>query len=206
MRNLGVTFDHHMNLTQHVDNICQIAYQSIREISSIRSCLTTDATKTLMCSYVLSRLDYCNSLLYGCDKTLVNRLQMVQNAAAKVIFRKKKYDHVTPLLKELHWLPVEARIKYKCACLCFSAKFGNSPSYLRELINIYDNPSDYNLRSRLDKRKFDPPNSSLVTLGDRSFSVAAAAVWNSLPYEIRQCDSEETFRKLLKTHLFTLAF
>jgi hypothetical protein len=200
--NLGVTLDHHINLSEHVRKVCQTAFHKIREISSIRECLTVDATKILMCSMVLSRIDYCNSLLYGCDKGLKERLQRVQNAASKVILRKKKTDHVSPLLRELHWLPVESRIKYKIACICYSAKFENGPSYLRDLIITYDNPSTYNLRSRMDNRTFEPPSTNLVTIGDRSFSAAAAAVWNSLPFSVRHSVSMESFKRSLKTYLF----
>ncbi|KAK7087111.1 hypothetical protein V1264_021201 [Littorina saxatilis] len=153
--NLGVTFDHFLNLSQHVQNIRTIAYSNVRKISSIRHYLTPQAAQTLACSLVLSRIDYCNSLFYGCDQKLVESLQKVQNSAAKLIYRSKKFDHVTPLLRSLHWLPVSARIRYKLACICFSAKFEDGPKYLKELLVTYDNPSDYNLRSRADSRKLE---------------------------------------------------
>jgi hypothetical protein len=202
VRNLGVTLDKHVDFSEHVRNVCQIAFQKIREISSIRNCLTVDATKILMCSMVLSRIDYCNSLLSGCDKGLIERLQRVQNAAAKVIFKKKKFDHVTPLLNDLHWLPVKSRIDYKIATICYSAKFENGPNYLKDLIVTYENPSTYNLRSRTDLRTFESPNTNLATIGDRSFSAAAAKVWNSLPFHVRHSATKESFKRSLKTHLF----
>ncbi|KAK7108418.1 hypothetical protein V1264_016162 [Littorina saxatilis] len=200
--NLGVTFDHFLNLSQHVQNIRTIAYSNLRKISSIRHYLTPQAAQTLACSLVLSRIDYCNSLFYGCDQKLVESLQKVQNSAAKLIYRSKKFDHVTPLLRSLHWLPVSARIRYKLACICFSAKFEDGPKYLKELLVTYDNPSDYNLRSRADSRKLETLERSLPSFGNRSFASAAAIVWNSLPSSVRHSASKDSFRSSLKTHLF----
>jgi len=200
--NLGVTFDHFVDLSQHVQNVCQAGYRSIREVSTIRSYLTIEATKILMCSLVLSRLDYCNSLLFGCDKKLIAKLQRVQNAAAKLVFRKKKFDHASPLLRKLHWLPIEARIKFKIASICYSAKYCNGPNYIKDLLLTYDNPSDYYLRSRTDKRKLSTPDTNLVTIGARSFAAAAASVWNALPSPLRHSNTIDSFKRSLKTHLF----
>ena len=77
------------------------------------------------------------------DDSLIEKLQKVQNSAAKLILRAKKFDHVTPLLRSLHWLPVPARINYKLACICFSVKFENGPEYLNKLLRIYENPSAF---------------------------------------------------------------
>jgi hypothetical protein len=121
VRNLGVVFDSVCNLEKHVNSICKGAYHQIRNIGMIRKYLDLDATKTLVHAYVTSRLDYCNSLLYGISKELIDKLQRVQNTAARLITRTKKFDHITPILKELHWLPIEERIKYKVLLLAHKA-------------------------------------------------------------------------------------
>ena len=119
VRNLGVTFDQSLSFRQHVANVCRLCYLEIRRNSSVRHLLSDDATKTLLCAFVLSRLDYCNALLAGSPKHLIEKLQKVQNHAARLVFRCSKFDHVTPLLDSLHWLPVHLRIDYKISSLCF---------------------------------------------------------------------------------------
>ena len=119
VKNLGVTLDCNLNMTQHVLDICRSACIELRQIGSIRHLLTAQATQTLVCAFILSRLDYCNCLLAGCPQFLIVRLQKAQNAAARrLIYRAKKLDHVQPILQSLHWLRIRARIQYKISTLC----------------------------------------------------------------------------------------
>ena len=117
-----------------ISSLCKNSYVQLRKIASIRHCLTTEVTKTLVTSLVLSRLDYCNAVLAGTSKKFKSRLQVVQNNAARLIL---KSTSATPLLKELHWLPIAQRIDYKCALLCFKCIHGVAPHYLRESLNLY---------------------------------------------------------------------
>ncbi|WP_294046750.1 hypothetical protein, partial [Thiolapillus sp.] len=119
VRNLGVTLDQNLSFQQHVSRTCQICYFELRRINSIRHYLSQDALKTLISAFVLSRIDYCNSLLAGCPKQLIHKLQKVQNNAARLICRTPKFDHISPVLHTLHWLPVEQRIEYKLLLLAF---------------------------------------------------------------------------------------
>ena len=121
-------------MENHVTNICRSAYIEIRRISNIRHYLTTDATKTLLCAFVLSKLDYCNSLLSGSPKHLLDKLQKVQNSAATLVFKALKHEHIKPLLQKLHWLPVVSRIQYKVATLCYNSFTESYPVYLSELL------------------------------------------------------------------------
>ena len=167
--------------------------------------MTFDAAKTLACSLILSKIDYCNALLSNISQANIKRLQKIQNSAAKLVFRAKKYDHVQPLLIELHWLPVEARIKFKIALLCF--KFFtevNFPNYLSSLLKPYI--PNRNLRSANDSRLLVNSPITKSTFGDRSFSVHAPKLWNSLPFHIRHSTSLSTFKTSLKTFLFKLSY
>ena len=111
VKNLGVTFDCHLTMKTHVSNLVCSAYFELRRISSIRHLLSTDATKTLVSAFVLSRLDYCNALLFGCPQYLLNKLQEAQNNAARLVLRVSKTDHISPHLAPLHWLPMDSWIQ-----------------------------------------------------------------------------------------------
>ena len=107
LRNLGIIFDNSFSLHQNIMNTCKAAYMELRRINSIRNFLSVDATKTLMCSLVLSKLDYCDSLLSGSPQYLIQLFQKVQNTAAQITLRAPKVEHTPPLLHSLHWLPVQ---------------------------------------------------------------------------------------------------
>ena len=153
-----------------------------------------------------NQLDYNNTLLYGISKRLSNRLQLVQNAAAKLITRNKKFDHVTPLLEELHWLPVEYRMIFKMMLICFKALQGTGPLYIKDMLTIAKPKGGYNFRWSKDTLLLEQPSTRLVTYGDRSFSAAAPRHWNKLPFNIRESATVSTFITSLKTHFFKLAY
>ncbi|KAK7105200.1 hypothetical protein V1264_016609 [Littorina saxatilis] len=200
VRSLGVTLDPTLSFQKHISNICKSAYLELRKISSVRHYLTADATKTLVCSLVLSKIDYCNSLLAGLPKYLLDRLQRIQNNAARLVFKSSKYEHATPLLHSLHWLPITKRIEYKLSSLSFAVVSGSAPEYLSELLNLYT-PSRQ-LRSAADTRLFRLPTVQTKTCGERSFAYQAPVTWNRLPLPLRHTDSLTTFKTNLKTHLF----
>ena len=181
-----------------------ICNYELRKISSIRHFLTFDAAKTLACSLILTKIDYCNALLSNISQANIKKLQKIQNSAAK-LFRSKKYDHVQPLSIELHWLPVEARIKFKIALLCF--KFFtevNFPKYLTSLLQTYI--PNRNLRSSNDSRLLVNPSITKSSYGDQAFSVSAPKLWNSLPYHVRHSPTLRIFKSKLKTFLFQLSY
>jgi hypothetical protein len=199
-RNLGFAISDDMSLDKHIATVCRSAYFEIRKISAIRRFLSVQAANTLVCAFVLSRLDYCNSLLAGCPLYLLNKLQKAQNSAARLVLKSRKWDHAKPLLCTLHWLPIAARIDYKLSTLCFSFFSESAPSYISDLLSIYT-PSRQ-LRSSSDTRTLCIPRTKTKTLGQRSFSFCAPKQWNSLPYEIRHIQTAPAFKKALKTYLF----
>ena len=204
-KNLGFTITNTLEVEKHISNVCRSCNNELRKISSIRHLLTLDATKTLVCTLILSKLDYCNSLLANTTQVNIQKLQKIQNAAAKLVFRAKRFDHVKPLLKELHWLPVEARIKYKISLLCF--KFftdTNFPLYLKDILEIYK--PKRNLRSINDTRLLKAQHITRTSIGDGSFSVCGPSTWNSLPFNVRHSDTLSKFKSSLKTYLFRLSF
>ena len=134
--------------------------------------LSLDATKTIVHVLIYSRLDYCNSLYYGLPNTQIQRLQRIQNAAARIILKRKKFDHITPVLIELHWLPLKYRITFKLLLLAYKLLTGQAPLYLAELLKPKI-PSHHNLRSNDILNTLAIKDSKLCCGGDRDFAVAA---------------------------------
>ena len=201
-RNLGVIFDSSMTLNSHISSIARSTTFHIRNIGKVRKYLTQKATEQIVHSVVVSRLDMCNSLLYGLPNTQIERLQRIQNYAARVITLNKKSCHITPILKELHWLPVSSRVKYKLLLFVYKSLTNNAPAYIDDLLKPYNPP-----------RKLRSYNSSLLiepisnhSWGDRSFSHAAPRLWNKLPALVKSSVSLTQFKKNLKTHLFNQVF
>ncbi len=165
----------------------------------IRKYVSTTALKCIVHSFVTSRLDSNNALLYNIPNCHLQKLHRVQNWAAMVKLGGKKYHHVSPLLKQLHWPPVVKRFQFKILLLCYRCLNGSAARYLTSLLSPHKLPR--NLRSSRDVLKFNVLCSKRLW-GDRAFSVAAPHLWNYLPFEIRAAPSVNIFKSILKTHLF----
>ena len=203
VRNLGVTLDHHAAMDFHVQNVCRGAYLQLKNIRALRNYLDRASLECVIHAFVTSRLDYCNSLLCGLPVSLVNRLQLIQNTAARILTGTPRYDHITPVLKSLHWLPILKRIEYKILLLVYKSVHHLAPSYLQELIIPYV-PSR-TLRSG-DQHLLTVPYTTSAMIQSRAFSMAGPRFWNSLPYDIRTVPCIELFKSKLKTHLFKVTF
>ena len=136
VKSLGVVLDSSLTMSHHISSVCCSAYLELRRISAIRPFLTTSATATLVCSRVLSRIDYCNSLLAGITSDQIARLQRILNNSARLMFRKKRTEHITPMLISFHWLPIKQRIEYKLATLAFRYFDGPLPLTLSLLSHL----------------------------------------------------------------------
>ena len=192
-----------LSMDNQIAKICQGAWHGLRCIGNIRSFLTEAASEKLVHAFVSSKLDSNNGLLYGLPKEKLKKLQKVQNAAARMVSRTPKHDHITPVLKSLHWLPISERIEYKILLLTYKSLTGKAPAYLQQLLKV--SHQDINVRSN-DLRKLLLPRPSDSRYGDRCFEIAAPTLWNALPLKIRQCETVESFKKNLKTYLFKCAY
>ena len=134
---LGVTLDSTMTLDGQIAATCRSSYMHIRRINTIRQYFTNDAVKTLTQSLVTSCLDYCNIIYNGLPMKLINRLQLTQNAAARLIRRFKKRTHITPALRDLHWLPVVKCCQFKILVFTYKSLKNEAPSYISDLLNWY---------------------------------------------------------------------
>ena len=202
VKNLGLTLDCHLTVNAHITNIARTCYFEIRRLASIHRFLTSTATATLVSAFVLSRIDYCNSLLFGSTHDVTSHLQQIQNYAAHVILCLTKSSNITTHLKSLHWLPVKVRSTYKIACLCYHCQSSTAPSYVTDMLQKKPLHTCNTRTSSYTMPLLNRPAHSKATLGDRSFSFASSSVWNSIPNEVRCAPSLSSFKSRLKTFLF----
>ena len=199
VRNLGVMMDSVLNMEDHVTSVCRSCYFHLRNIGAIRQYLDSDTAAQIIHSFITSRLDYCNSLLYGLPDYLVYRLKKVQNTAVRIITKCNIEDNITPHLKQLHWLPVPLRINFKILLITYKIVNGLAPSYLDDLLAPHELPRE--LRST-STGSLKVPRSRTTSYGDRAFSISAPQLWNDLPLDVRNAPTLSIFKTKLKSHLF----
>lgn len=200
--NLGFIFDTGLTMNAHIKSLTSKCSTQLRRLRMVKKSLNESTMQTLVHAFIHSRLDYCNSLFYGISNKSMSKLQSIQNQAAKIIVGGLKFDHISPILRDLHWLSVEKRILFKIAILMYKCVNGLAPIYLmKKCVPKIVSSSHYQLRS--NELNFLLVPTTRLVVGSRSFSVFGPAVWNSLPYDLRQPGLSYTrFRKDLKTYLF----
>jgi len=206
VRNLGIYMDADASMTTHITKTVCSCFGVLRQIRGIRRSVTRPVLQSLIVALVLTRLDYGNALLVGLPQQQLAKSQSVLHAAARLIYGARKFDNITPLLLDLHWLPTSRRIEFKLAVLTFRCLHGLAPSYLSDqLQRVADLESRQRLRSA-STTELTIPRARLITVGDRAFPVAAPRIWNSWPPNIVLSTSLATFKRHLKTHFFVLSY
>lgn len=205
---LGVTLDSSLSMKDHVGRICNTAYYQLRQLWKVKKSLTSAAIETLVHAFVSSRMDYCNSLLYGISAGETAKLQSVMRTAARLISGKRKFDSVTPFMRDtLHWLPVHERIQFKICLMVYRCMQGTAPSYLTEMLVPVSSVHHLSYHRSASRNKLVVPSTRTKTFGPRSFAVAGPTLWNALPDCLRKPDLSLTeFKTALKTHFFRRAY
>jgi hypothetical protein len=207
IRDLGVMVDDELTMVAHVNHVVTGCFYQLRQLRSVRRCLPFEARRALVTAFVSSRLDYCNAILYDIAACNMNRLQVVMNAAARLVTGTGRYEHITPVIRDvLHWLPVKQRIDFKIAVLAFNCIRGTGPAYFNDVcIPLSDISGRAGLRAAERGDLFVPSTKTMT--GRRSFRVAAPTIWNSLPQHLHDKTlSRQQFKNGLKTHLFKAAY
>ena len=189
--NLGIKLDRFLSFESHVNSTVAHCYKLLKDVSSIRSLITIHETEMLVHSVITSRLDYCNSLFYNLNKSIIDKFQKVQNAAARVVLKLKKHDSVRAELVNLHWLRINERIIFKLLVTIFKCLNGLAPVELRSLINLNDTDNCTLRYIFMDS-----------VYGRRSFQYAAPRLWNALPIAVRKISTLDNFKSKIKYHLF----
>ena len=182
-------FDSDFSFHKHVSEICKSCFYHIRDLRRILRHIPLSTAKTISNALICSRLDYCNSLLNNIAKQDLSKLQRVQNCLARVVPRGPRFSPSLPLLKQLHWLPVNYRIQFKLSTLTYRALAIHQPPYIASLLHFSNIPRQ--LRS---SQQLSIPRTKL-NLGKRAFSVAAPIIWNELPTILKYCESLASFRE-----------
>ena len=203
VKSIGAHLDSELKMDTQISAVCRAAWFYLHQISKIRRYLNDDQLKTVIQAHVISRIDQNNSLLIGLPIKDITRIQRVQNASARLIGGIRKHDHITPVMKSLHWLPVEQRILFKTLVLTFKSLNGKGPAYLQELLQPY-RPTR-SLRSEAANLLI-VPKTRYVKTQKRAFGIRAPLEWNKLPDELKHKSSVESFKRALKTHLFRIAY
>lgn len=216
---MGVIFDSNFTFSEHISSVSKSCFYHIRDLRRIRNTIDLNTARLIATSIIHSKLDYCNSLFLNLPASQTNRLQLVLNAAARAVTKTPKFHHISPILKSLHWLKINQRIQYKVISLTHKALHSGHPSYLRTLLHLNQTRTT---RSSSLITLTRPTNNSSLQITNRSFCLAAPALWNSLPSDIRHKShstshqsvlistpfdiSPSIFHKRLKTYLFNLSF
>ena len=167
-------------MVHQIEQLCKSACLQIHNISRILPLLTQEAAQILIQAFILSRLDYANALYFGLPDSLIQKLQHVQNAAARLVCQVRKYDHIKPVLKSLHSLPVRQHIELQMLLIAFKAVDGCAPTYISSHLKQYI-PS-HSLQS--DSKNLSVPRTRHKSFGDRAFSTSAPKLWNKLPLKL----------------------
>ena len=180
---------------------CRSAFLELRRIGLLRKYLTVDAAKTIVCSIVLSILDYCNSILSGLPKCLIQKHQRVQNTAARITLMMPRTEQTTLHLRMLLWLPIPSRIGrsffYKIDTLCHTALTTAYPKYLSELLNVYTLARP--VRSSSHPNILNIAAARTKSYGQRALAYQGPINWSRVPGGIRTVEEKDTFKRHLKT-------
>ena len=198
-KDLGETFDRNLNFNEHVIKTPAQCMSELGQINWVKYAFNKKELLTIIInSLVFSKLFYCSSIWSTTCEGNIKKLQLVQNFAARIISGLGKYDHVTPILKEIHWIPVKKQLFYRDAVLAFKCMKGLAPNYLSSLFITRESVSRKTTRQSDHILNLLPFTSAT---GQKSFQYRIAKLWNSLPSNIKLCGSISNFKINLKKEL-----
>ena len=201
VRDLGFIIDNNLTCNEQIQTVIKNANFSLRNIAFIKKYLDDDSVKKLVHNYIITRLDYCNSLYYELPVYQLKKLQLVFNRAARLIVGISPRERITPVLTDLHWLPIKARIVFKICVLTYIALNTGKPAYLRNKLNKFRTELGVPIRHSHDPHRLDEPRMN-KEIGTRSFKYSAPRLFNSLPRSVKDSGNLKAFKKKLKIFLF----
>ena len=206
-KNLGVVLDSTLSFRPHIDSVVKTCNFYIRNLYMIRNFINRDNLLSLVHSLIVSKIDYCNSLLVGLPIVTLKKVESILNRAARLIYSLHPQVPTTPFLMKLHWLTVKARVEFKICLITFRALKFNQPLYIRELLSLAPVEPVMSLRSSDDPYHLCEPRAvGESNFANRSFAYVAPRLFNTLPLSLKQIESVDTFKKQLKSFFFSWAY
>lgn len=203
VRNIGFIMDQSLSSEDHVASVCRSSYAQLQCLSRIKRFVDKKSLEKMVHAFITSRLDFCNSMLYGMNGAFLYKVQRVQNSCARLLSNTMLHEHITPVLKSLHWLPIRERIVFKILVLVFKCLHGQCPVYIKDFLSVH--VSQRPLRD-VSSFTFDVPFTRSAFINNTAFNFYAPTLWNNLPLNIRCTQSLDTFKSRLKTYLFSCHF
>ncbi|XP_072052036.1 uncharacterized protein [Amphiura filiformis] len=204
-RNLGVIFNSSMDMKDHVKSVVRAASFAIYRIGKLRRYLDKSSVERLVHAFVSSRLDSCNAVLYGLQENEIAKLQRVQNTAARLVTKCRKDEHMKPVLRALHWLPVQQRIVYKIALLTYKALHGLAPRYISDLIEEYKPQRTLRSASQALLCTRSPKKCKTKFYGRKIICRSCTKGMEQVAFQASFSIKHKLFQKGLKTHLFNVS-
>ena len=205
VKDLGIILDCKLSMKDQIQRVVRTSSYHLRNIGFVRKYLDETTIKMLVHNYVISKLDYCNSLYYGLPNYLLKELQLIMNRAARLIKGISPRERITPVLIDLHWLPIKARIEYKIAVMSHQALHSGKPEHINNMLKKFHQDTAMELRHDADPHRLLEPRSN-SNMGFRAFERCAPRIYNKLPSDVKNCAKLDTFKKKLKTFLFKEAY
>lgn len=198
---LGVKFDNFLTFKEHITTVAKISFNFLRNLYKIRNYISESTATLIVNAFICSKLDYCNSLLYGCPKYSIKKLQNIQNASVRFIKKLPKHAHITNERKKLHFLTINYRIIFRICCYTHKCIYGSAPQYMKSLIRSSASANiNTTLRTQSSIRLHQP-----ICKKFSSFSTAGPLEWNKLPMNIRNINDFNSFKRKLKTYYFSIS-
>ena len=206
MRDLGVQIRSDTGIMDQVKTVVRSCFYQLRQLKVIKRSLNYNFLRDAAYALVLSRIDYCNSLYANSPSSMLQPMQVIINAAARIVSGRSKFHSVKDYVRDnLHWLPIQQRIKFKLCILVFKALHGMAPPYISDMCVKLELTKNYpRLRSVNNCDIFVPRYKN--NYASRAFHIAGPLAYNSLPSDIKTCNVFTSFRQKLKTQLFREAY
>jgi hypothetical protein len=203
---LGCHVDSEVSFSTHVSKTVSTCFGILRQIRSVRRSLTEPLLLNLVKALVFPHLDYCSSMLTGIQAYQKRRLQTVIHASARLVCGVSRFSHITPFLRELKWLPIQARIEYRLCMLVYKCRRGLAPAYLIDELTFASSASGRSRLRSAHSAALCVPLVKRPTIGGRAFRASAVKVWNTLPQDLATEECFPSFKRRLKSFLLCKHF